>query len=58
MVWRDSAGVVVMWCCAVILCFDVMFCCGMIFCCVVVPCCVVYSRGPFVYFCVMFGGIG
>ena len=25
-----GAGVVVMWCCGVILCFDVIFCCGMI----------------------------
>ena len=33
MVQCGSAGVVVVWCCGLILCFDVMFCCGMIFWC-------------------------
>ena len=32
-VYCVGAGVVMMWCCAVILCFDVMLCCGMIFRC-------------------------
>lgn len=57
---------VVMWCSGVILCLDVIYCRGMIFLWFSVVSCrvvsygiggVLCSRGPFLYFFVMFSGM-